>query len=224
MPRKNEAFESVRNGDLAALRSLLAAEPALAEARDENGVSLLLTALYQRQQEALDALVAARSSFDLFEAAALGRTADVRALLDTDAAQVRATSADGFSALHLSAFFGRAETAAALIERGADVDACATNGSELKPINSAAAGGHRELVELLLDHGAEIEARQRGGFTALHSAAAGGNGELAALLVERGANVGARGDDGKTPADIASDRGHAALLDLLNPGNQEMPG
>ena len=54
---------------------------------------------------------------------------------------------------------------------GAAPDAVAANGTALRALNSAAAGGHHSIAHLLLDHGAEVDPRQTGGFTPLHEAA-----------------------------------------------------
>ena len=68
---------------------------------------------------------------------------------------------------------------------------------------------------LLLDHGAEVNATQAGGYTPLHQAAAAGLTEMAQLLLKAGANPAARCDQGKTPADYARERGHEAVLAFL---------
>jgi ankyrin repeat protein len=51
----------------------------------------------------------------------------------------------------------------------------------------------------LLAHGADVNARQGGGFTALHAAAASSDAELARLLLAAGADATARADDGREP-------------------------
>jgi ankyrin repeat protein len=55
------------------------------------------------------------------------------------------------------------------------------------------------MVELLLDHGAAIEARNREGCTALYAAAAGARLEVAGVLLERGADPNAASAAGETP-------------------------
>jgi ankyrin repeat protein len=70
-------------------------------------------------------------------------------------------------------------------------------------------------MALLLDRGADVNARHQMGFAPLH--AAGGNGDAAMvdLLLARGADPQATTDDGKTAADYAAERGHAALAERL---------
>ncbi len=77
--------------------------------------SKILTALY----EGKPAPDADDGELDLFEAAALDRPQRVGDILAADPAAARGQGTDGFTALHLTAFFGGgAETARALIDAG----------------------------------------------------------------------------------------------------------
>jgi uncharacterized protein len=116
-----KVFEAARSGDAASLAGLLAGNASLAGARGETGVSLLLTACYHRQPAFVDLLLASAGPLDIFEAAAVeGGTDRGTRLLDADAALAGAFSADGFTALHLAAYFGRQAMAGVLLDRGAD--------------------------------------------------------------------------------------------------------
>ena len=59
-------------------------------------------------------------------------------------------------------------------------------------------------AQALLDAGADVNARERSGRTALHAAAAKGYSDVVKLLVERGADVAAKDIDGATPIDAAN--------------------
>jgi len=80
-------------------------------------------------------------------------------------------------------------------------------------------GGLLEMMTLLLDRGADVEAQHWLGTTALHYAAVRGDLEMAELLVERGADVdrvGRKfGGRPMTPLEIASGRGHTRFVDWL---------
>ena len=165
---------------------------------DKPQVSDLLTALYHRD-----------------EAAALGRTERVAQLLDAEPGTSGELAPDGFTALHLACFFGRADVATMLIERGAAVDAVAANSSRVQPLHSAAAARNEPIVASLLAAGADPDATQAGGWTALHAAAHHGDAAIAARLLGAGAARAPRSEDGKTPADLAREAGHAALVSLL---------
>lgn len=214
---RDAAFDAVRSGDLDALERVLAEDPAAAAARDGNGVSLLMLALYHRRDD-LAGRIAAGVELDLFEAAALGDAARVNALLDGGRAQVNDRSADGFTALHLAAFFGRAGTAEALLSRGADVEAVAANPSKVRPLHSAVAGRSAEVLRLLLAAEPDLEAKQEGGFTALMGAAANGLTDLVDLLMAAGADPATTAEDGKTAADFARAKGHDGLAARLATG------
>lgn len=212
---QESTFEAVRTGDAEALDHALSTDPQAAEARDANGVSLLMTALYHRRQDLAQRILEAGVEPDPFESAALGRTERVEELLDTDGANLEDRSADGFTALHLAAFFGHAETAEALLSRGADVEAEAKNPSRVRPLHSAVAGRSAEVVRVLLAAKPDLEARQQAGFTPLMAAAANGLEDLVDLLLAAGADPETTSDDGKTAADFALAKGHEDLAERL---------
>ena len=74
---------------------------------------------------------------------------------------------------------------------------------EARAITWAAFSGHTEIVELLLDRGADIDAGGTRDKTALSWAVESGRAETTALLLERGAGINVRDRDGSTPLDIA---------------------
>ncbi len=164
--------------------------------------SEILDALYRGDQDTVDARLADNRDLTIFEASAVGDDGRVHELLLLEAGFVDLFSPDGFTALHLAAFFGHAGVATELLDRGADVEAVARNPLRVQAIHSAAAGNHTDVVRALLEHGADPSARQEGGFAPIHAAAQNGNEELCALLVERGADERAVTDDGRTVADF----------------------
>ena len=70
-------------------------------------------------------------------------------------------------------------------------------------LSTAALFGHTGIVAMLLEAGAEVNARNRDGGTPLHSAAFLGQYEAVELLLENGADVNIRNQDGSTPRDAA---------------------
>ena len=72
---------------------------------------------------------------------------------------------------------------------------------EMPPLTWAAMMGQTQAAELLLQHGADVNGRNRDDNTALHLAMFLGRAETAELLLKSGADVTARNDDGATPID-----------------------
>ena len=200
-------FDLIDAGDKDALSAGLQGDPDLAGERNADGLSPVLYALYNGKQELVEPLLDTNPPLDVFDAAAVGRTRGLEELLDGEPELVTAWSPDGFTALHLAAFFGQDETAKILVERGAVVNLVARNANiHVTPLHSAAAGSHPEIVKLLLEHGADPNAAQDGGFTPLHSAAQNDDRESAEALLEAGADPALKADDGKTPADLAGEK------------------
>jgi uncharacterized protein len=85
------------------------------------------------------------------------------------------------------------------------VSAVARNPIRVQPLHSAAAGGHTAVARLLLEHGADPNARQEGGFVPLHAAAQAADEKLYELLLAGGADQDAATDDGRTVADFRAD-------------------
>lgn len=210
--------ESVKKGELGAVRSALAEDPELLDATNQAGQSAFLLAMYYRQRETAEYLLSLGPKLDLFNACVAGQTGRVIEEIRANPGLLESQSSDGWTPLHLAAFFGHAELAHALIGEGAKMEARSSNAMKNTPLHAAAAGGQAALVELLLKHGADANASQEGGFTALHSAAQAGNREMVEVLLANGSQVNARAANNQSPLDLALSKGHedvAALLEQL---------
>ena len=184
--------------------------------RDSTRRSSICSAVSRRRIEpAASPLLAVDPELDVFEATTLGIIDRVSAWLLDDPSLARAFSPDGFTALHLAAFFGKTEVARRLVQAGADVHVYSANDFHVQPLHSAAAGRHVEICRLLIGAGADVNATQRHGFTPLHSAAQNGDVELVELLLSAGADPSAVTDDGASPADTAEAAGHVDVARRL---------
>ncbi|MHB1242851.1 MAG: ankyrin repeat domain-containing protein [Gaiellaceae bacterium] len=149
-------FAAIDAGDKDAVTELVEARPELAAEPNEDGLSPVLYALSNGKGDLVEPLLDANPALDAFAAAAVGRTRGLEELLDAEPELARAWSPDGFTALHLAAFFGQEDAARLLLERGADVHVVSRHETiKVPPLQSAAAGGHPGIVELLLEHGAD---------------------------------------------------------------------
>ena len=216
MKTPEELLTAVEAGDVATVRELLHDDPTLARARNESGVSAILLARYRHQADILRALLQVETALDIFEAAAIGAAGRVRERLDENPHAARDRSSDGWTALHLACFYGNIESAKHLIAAGADVDAIGANAMANRPLHAAAAGRHTEICKLLLTHGADPDARQHWGYTALHAAAQSGDQLLVELLLEHGADTTAVSEGGDTAAAFAMTGGHAEIARQLS--------
>lgn len=178
---------AVQGGDEQRVHALLAENPELASARDTHGVSAVSLAMYNRRPEIARILIDSGAALDIFDASAAGELATVRKFLREDPDLANSWSPDGFTPLALAAFFGRRELVELLLHHGADVDAQARNAMQVAAIHAAAARNDASIVRTLLEHGANVNARQQGGFTALDAARQNRNSEMIELLLDHGA-------------------------------------
>ena len=215
MPSHADVISAVQAGDIEKVEGLLQSDASLAAARDQQGVSAIMHAYYRGRKDIADLIVNSRSDIDIFEATAAGKAERVSEILARDSDCAKSWSADGFTALHFAAFFGRPEIARDLIRHGADIAAVAKNPMKVTPLHSAAATHSGGIVRLLVENGASPNVRQEGGWTPLHEAAQIGDQEMVKILLKHGADLQARSDDGKTPADMAQAKGRAEILKLL---------
>jgi ankyrin repeat protein len=205
---------AIESGNGGAVDALLRDSPGLAH--DSIGVlSAVMFAAYYKQPSIAHKLLDARGPADLFEAAALGLTDRMRALVCWDPRAVAARSEDGFTSLHLSAYFGHPDTVRLLLNAGAYVEAIAENASKVRPLHSGVAGGNLQVVEALLAAHADVESRQERGFTPLMGAAAGGEETIVRRLLDLGADRCATNDEGRTAMDLAREHHHEHLATLL---------
>jgi ankyrin repeat protein len=223
MSDQSTIFDAVMEGNLTEVRDLLVNNPDLVNVRNASDISLLMWAAYNKQTDILQYLREKKSSLDIFEATALGEIQTVENLLVQDKSLVNDYSPDGFTPLGYAAFFGYPELASTLLSHGAEVNIFSKNIMQVYPIHSAVANRNHdiayEIARLLISHKANVNVKQRGGWTPLHQAAAHGNLKLVKLLLEHGADKNAKSDDGQTPFDLAEESGHHTILQILKMHN-----
>ena len=137
---------------------------------------------------------------DLIEAVTEGRSDAVKRLL-TEGADVNAIEdATDNTALMVAAHKGHINVAKTLLDKNADVNA-ARKLDGWTALMIAASGDdykHYEALKLLLAYGADVNATQQEGFTAMMVAANKGELKTVKLLVGKGASVSPKGPDGRT--------------------------
>ena len=132
---------------------------------------------------------------------------------------VDSTIDDQSTALMWASFNGHTPVAAYLLEQGATIDLKDNNGRTA--LLYASSGPYPETVGLLLRNGADVNVQGKAeGFTPLMMAASEGHIEVVRSLLLNGATVGTTDRDGDTASKFAREKGHKAVLKLL----EEQPG
>ena len=168
-----------------------------------------------QENEPLKVLLARKPSLDFFETCAVGTLSDVQSMLKANPDLRASWHSSGWAPLHFAAFGGNVPVADFLIARGAHVDERARNGFRNGPLAVALLSGQLAMAKLLIERGADLNARQAGGAAPLHEAALLGRRDLVDLLLQHGAEIGARANDGRNAVSEAERGRHADLAAYL---------
>ena len=187
------------------------------------GITPLHVAAFNNQRYAVKRLIAAGAKVDaestkdnvtpLLGAASKGFTDTIEVLLDnTDQSDLQGNY--GSSVLHVALHQGHSETAMLLIERNIATHlACESCGQS--SLATAASEGLSDIVQILIDTGADIHTKWSDGQTALHIATENGHIEVAKLLIENGADVNALYGSKWTPLHVAAENDRGGIAELL---------
>lgn len=220
-------------GDLPRVIELLKLDPTLAGTANMFGSTAIHAAHYCGHKDIVKLLLAQSPPLDGFLAAELGFTRILTRWLEKHPTFAAIRNPSGSTALHGACYWGSIEASRLLLDHGADVNAVTTDSFlQIHPLGCAVAtpdvpnpsqdeSAVLQLVDLLLERGAEVNARRRDGMTALHSAAHRGHLEVIRRLLEQGADPSIRAYDeagghaGQSPAETALAQGHTAAADLM---------
>jgi uncharacterized protein len=194
---------------------MVSADPTLIDARSRNGDSAILTAVYHRQKEIVNLLVARGATLTLYEACAAGELERAERLVDADPSSVNSYSPDGWTPLHLAAFFGYPKIVELLLGHDADVLAHSRNPNGNTALHAALAANHAFVAGLLLGAGGDVNAPDAAGWRPLHIAAANNNLASMASLVAQGADVTAANREGQTALSLAQEKNFREAAALL---------
>jgi ankyrin repeat protein len=192
---------AAQKGDVAALRSLLAAGADVNAATPYDQQTPLTAAIMGSHTEAVRVLLAAGA--DPFVMTPRGNALALAAELDaapTVELLVAAAERSGKDhrgdygqALSPAVFNGRTAAVGVLLRAGADPNARGTypngRGAYETPLHEAAYGGFAEIATLLVRAGAAVDAVESGGGTALVAATLNGHSEVVRVLLAAGARA-----------------------------------
>ena len=114
--------------------------------------------------------------------------------------------------IHGAADGGDIEAVKKFLAAGTDVNVM--DNMVRTPLHRAAENDRKQVAELLIAEGADVNAKGDDG-TPLQFAAIVGSGEIVELLIANGADVSAKDNDGKTPLDWANQYNHTEIANLL---------
>ena len=127
--------------------------------------------------------------------------------------------------IHIAAKTGNIKAVKQHLAAGVDVNAKGSGafgfgammggGGERTPLSWATSGAHKEVAELLIAEGADVNAKDEHGGTPLHQAASWKKKEMVELLIAEGADVNAKKDRGMTPLLYAIIGGDYGIVELL---------
>ncbi|WP_028330877.1 ankyrin repeat domain-containing protein [Brachyspira alvinipulli] len=189
---------------------------------DDEGYSPLHRAVYNKDVNTINELLKAKNinidskldmkvsidnwflggSTPMILAAFMGDANIVTLLLDNKANIRARDGVDGAMAIHLAAANGRNEVIKILLARDPELVNVVDN-RDNTPLHWAAMKDKKDTIQLLMENGADIEAKDADGWTPLHYAAAFSSVDTVQTLVDLGANKESKAKDGSNPMDYA---------------------
>jgi len=214
-------IEAVKNGDIAAVRSLLEQHVDV-NATQPDGATALAWAAERDDLETADLLIQSGANVNLANengatplwlAATMASSRMTEKLLGSGA-NPNAALVSGETALMAAASTGNIDVVMALVSHGADVNAREIRGSQTA-LMWATAEKRSQVARYLIEHGADVKNKSKAGLTPFLFAAQQGDLDSARLLAAAGADISAPGPDGRSPLLIASAGGHEPLAIFL---------
>jgi ankyrin repeat protein len=228
-PNLNEEQEDNRSALMVALEGDLAGVASLlnrgyhVDQRDEDGNTLLHAASQNGCLLVVEHLLARDASIDVTNkrgvtpiciAMAYGHALVVDLLLECGADSSIVTE-QGLSPLYFAVGRDRTNVVKVAIDAGLSASSLVKPVEKLSALHLSAARGNMDLIQMLLDHGADANATDDWGRCALHFAAYAGHSVVVLTLLKRGCNPTARTKRGTSASQIAKMKGYVALGALL---------
>jgi len=199
------------------IATMLMRKGAKVDSTDDDGVTPLMVASEAGHESVVTLLVAENADVNLADKA--GKTAILRAAAiagsEACVSRLLAASADVFACP------AAGKTLADLAEKKDAAcfrlvnEAMSTEGAGRRLLEAAEKGRTDAVRRMLVDGGADADATDEDGWTALHFAAGDGGVDLIELLLEKGLKADARAKDGATPIELAEEEEHDDAVEAL---------
>ncbi|KAI9110703.1 hypothetical protein K1719_018141 [Acacia pycnantha] len=126
----------------------------------------------------------------------------------------------GWDELHVAAAFDRTDDVLRLLKTNPSWPLDSRDHTGSTPLHLAADKGNIRCARLLVEGGANVNARCNDGRTPLHRAAANGDRRMVEMLVEMSADPTITDDRDHSALDIASDEGHKEIVEIMAQGEE----
>ena len=154
---------------------------------------------------------------EFFEAIERGDNTKVEQMLRNDTNLCNADNEHGLTALGVAAHFDQMEIVKLLLNFGADINSVSNSKVSYIPSNTALHAGiagkaSKELVEFLLNQGANVNQPDSSGHTPLHIAAFDGSAEIVTMLLAYGEEQCMQSEKTQSPLEIATEKNNKEFL------------
>jgi ankyrin repeat protein len=200
------------------------------EARDKWGNAPLFLAALNHQTAIVDLLIASGANQEvktdvgrhLIHAASMAPYPALMEKLLDNGADIETKDKYGQTPLYMAVCEGRAKNTETLLHRGANIKVF--NCDSMSVLHGAVQEDHLDVVEVLLKYARDsskidlsswVNAKDKGGDTALHQAAWKGHTAILEKLFHAGAKIEARASESRNALHIASQHGHLDVIELL---------
>ena len=147
----------------------------------------------------------------------MSSSAEVSEILLNLGADINAVNSYGSTPAHIAAYHGKSAILALLLSRGADIHVADMRGLTLlhSAVSLSCGSANKECAKMLLDHGADINAKNWRKETPFHFACRFMKKRLIQMMMKYSPDLNACDEDGATPLMRLADRGMTGTMSVL---------